>query len=96
MTPIERQASLMSELSDAGIDAVEAVYPYRENGYPGEESNEVLQARTLSLTKNTEVLFSGGSDCKYPISPLDDLRPMLPGEYGITSQEAKLFGHIFH
>lgn len=96
MTPVERQHSLMAELDDAGIDAVEAVYPYRENGYLGEESNEVLQARTLSLTKNTDVHFSGGSDCKYPVSPLEDWRPMLPGEYGITSQEAELFGHIFH
>jgi hypothetical protein len=96
MTPIERQRPLMGELVEAGLDAVEVVYPYRENGYFGTESNEVLQARTLSLTKNFEILFSGGSDCKYPISPFAGLRPMLPGEYGITSQEADLFGFVFH
>jgi len=95
MTPLERQQPLMAKLVAADLDAVEVVYPYRENGYFGTESNEVLQARTLSLTKNVEILFSGGSDCKYPVSPFDGLRPMLPGEYGITSQEADLFGSVF-
>lgn len=96
LTPVERQRSLMAELVDAGLDGIEAVYPYREHGYQGEESNEVLQARTLSLTKESDVFFSGGTDCKYPVSPFDDLRPMLPGEYGITSQEAEILGRVLH
>ena len=95
-TPPERQRPLLAELTGAGLDAVEAVYPYREHGYAGEESNEVLQARTLSLTKDADILLSGGSDCKYPVSPLSESRPMLPGEYGITAREAELFGRVLH
>lgn len=91
MSPPERQRSLMSALADAGLDGIEAVYPYKENGYSGDETNEILQARSLSLTKGTEVMFSGGSDCKYPMGPFEGTRSMLPGEYGITSQEAELF-----
>ncbi len=95
LTPGGKQQSLMDALIDVGLDGVEAVYPYREHGYMGDESNEVLQARTLSLTKKSDVFLSGGSDCKYPISPLEGMRPMLPGEYGITSQEAECFDRVF-
>ena len=94
-TPQEQQAALLDELADAGLQGVEMVYPYRENGYQGPESNEVLQARTLSLTKRTNLLSAGGSDCKYPVSPLDGMRPVLPGEFGITAQEAEFFARAF-
>lgn len=96
MSPPERQRSLMTTLTDAGLNGIEAVYPYKENGYQGEESNEILQARTLSLTRNSDVLFSGGSDCRYPIGPFEGTRSILPGEYGITSQEAELFDRVLH
>ncbi|SOB58476.1 PHP domain protein [Pseudodesulfovibrio profundus] len=96
MSPSEKQRPLMATLAEAGLDGIEAVYPYRENGYPGEESNEILQARTLSLTKNTDVFFSGGSDCRYPIGPFEDTRLMLPGEYGITSHEAQFLERVLH
>lgn len=96
LSPAEKQRPLMATLAEAGLHGIEAVYPYRENGYPGEESNEILQARTLSLTKYTDVFFSGGSDCRYPIGPLEGTRPILPGEYGITSHEAQFFEQVLH
>lgn len=96
MSPPDKQRSLMSALAEAGLDGIEAVYPYKENGYKGDESNEILQARSLSLTKNTDVMFSGGSDCRYPMGPFEGSRSMLPGEYGITAQEAELFERVLH
>jgi hypothetical protein len=87
-TPVDRQRPLLHELVVAGLQGVEMVYPYRENGYPGEASNEVLQARTLSLTKHHDLFHTGGSDSRYPFGPLDGRRPVLPGEYGVTAGEA--------
>lgn len=96
LSPPERLRTFMSDFAEAGLDGVEAVYPYRENSYVGEESNEILQARTLSLTKNAEVFLSGGSDCRYPTGPFQGTRPILPGEYGITAQEAQHLRRVLH
>lgn len=91
-----RRVRTLGELIDAGLDAVEAVYPYQENGYRGAEPNIVLQARTLALIKHAKLAVTGGSDSHYPVKTNADLRPIMPGDFGITAQEIESFSHIFH
>ncbi|MBU1247909.1 MAG: hypothetical protein KKB70_04350 [Proteobacteria bacterium] len=94
--PSEAMRGQLHALTAAGLHAIEGIYPYRENGYQGPESNEVLQARTVALASLHGLSISGGSGTRYPLGPMQDHRPILPGEYGITAEEAEALGPIFH
>lgn len=95
LTPEPLREKYLPEMLDAGLDAVEAVYAYQENGYAGPESNAVLEARTLALARAAGLAVSGGSDSHYPVKTGPDLRPIAPGDCGITAQEAEAFAHVF-
>lgn len=95
LTPGHLREGYLRDMRDAGLDAVEAVYAYSENGYPGPESNEVLEARTLAMIRDTGLAVSGGSDSHYPVKTDLDRRPIRPGDRGITAQETEPFARIF-
>lgn len=95
LTPEPLREKYLPEMRDAGLDAVEAVYAYQENGHAGPESNAVLEARTLAMARAAGLAISGGSDSHYPVKTGPDQRPIAPGDRGITAQEAEALAHIF-
>ncbi|MEW5774935.1 MAG: PHP domain-containing protein [Thermodesulfobacteriota bacterium] len=95
LSPEHLREGYLRDMRDAGLDAVEAVYAYGENGYSGPESNAVLEARTLAMIRDTGLAVSGGSDSHYPVKTDLDRRPIRPGDRGITAQETEPFARIF-
>lgn len=94
-TPEALRPGYVADLLDAGLDGVEVSYAYRENGYTGPESNEELKHKTLAMFKNKGLIASGGSDSHYPVKTHADLRPIMPGDYGISSAQAAPLQRIF-
>jgi hypothetical protein len=94
-TPEPYRSRYMDALPRAGLHAVEAVYAYQENGYPGGESNAVLEAWWRTWAQDNGLAVSGGSDSHYPVKTLADGTPLAPGYCGVTWAEARKLGDIF-
>jgi 3',5'-nucleoside bisphosphate phosphatase len=83
------------ELFSGKIDAIEASYAYQENGYHGEESNELLESIIRKRLATMRIPASGGSDSHYPLKTYSDKKPIMPGDFGIDENEYKAIAHFF-
>jgi predicted metal-dependent phosphoesterase TrpH len=77
------------------IDAVEANYAYRQNGYKGEETNDELDRIVRKRLFEKGIAVSGGSDSHYPVKTYSDLSPIMPGDFGITDEEFRNVSQMF-
>ncbi len=76
------------------IDAIEAAYAYRENGYNGKETNEQLEILVREMLQQKSIPVSGGSDSHYPLKTYSDLKPIQPGDFGLTQEEFEAISFI--
>jgi hypothetical protein len=77
------------------LDSIEVYYAYEQNGYPGDETNEQLEAMVREEIKDMQTLVSGGSDSHFPLKTYSDLSPIYPGDFGINEEEYEKLKRIF-
>ena len=89
ISPENIRFEYFKSFAEKGIDAVEAGYAYRQNGYKGNESNEELEVIVRQMLTKYNITASGGSDSHYPLKTYNDGTPIMPGDYGLTQDEAE-------
>jgi len=88
-TPEPLQERYLLEMVDAGLDALETAYAYRENGLAGSRGNLELAHLAQGLATAHGLLQSGGSDSHYPIKTGPDGAPLRPGDFGLDFETAR-------
>jgi len=95
ITPEAKRLTYFDEFHKKGIGAIEANYAYQENGYKGNETNELIETQVRKLLSEMGIPASGGSDSHFPLKTYKDKTPIMPGDYGINQDEISKIEFIF-
>jgi len=94
-TPEPLRERYFNELIEAGLDGIEGVYAYQENGYRGPESNAEIERLIRARVKGKGLIISGGSDSHYPLKTHADLNPIIPGDFGVSGLDPETKRRLF-
>ena len=95
LTSEEHRKEYFNSFVRLGLMAVEANYGYVENGYKGKESNLALEREVRRQVGKVGLAVSGGSDSHFPLKTYSNLKPILPGDFGITEDEFRKISFMF-
>lgn len=95
ITPGDKRKEYLEQFYNYGIDAVEANYAYKENGYKGNETNDELEEVIRGWLIDYNIPVSGGSDSHYPLKTYKNNKPIMPGDFGVTHKEIEKIAFIF-
>ena len=95
ITPEDFRERYFKTFKEHNLKAIEADYPYVENGYNGIESNEEIDTIVRATLKDLNIAVSGGSDSHFPFKTYSDLTPIRPGDFGIDQEEFEKISFMF-